>query len=104
MRPRRIKSAAELVAYCQSQSGQDQLRQLVRTFQLVTELFKQKTGAPSSHSLQERTESVMAVISGQVTTTIADAGPVLSQVQAARCARWRLLRRSGCLNCPMCRP
>jgi tripartite-type tricarboxylate transporter receptor subunit TctC len=53
------------------------------SFQLVTELFKQKTGAPMQVIPYKSTnESVLAVISGQVTTTIADAGPVTSQVKA----------------------
>jgi tripartite-type tricarboxylate transporter receptor subunit TctC len=48
-------------------------------------LFKQKTGAPMQViPYKSSTESVTAVISGQVTTTIADAGPVLSQVQGGR--------------------
>jgi tripartite-type tricarboxylate transporter receptor subunit TctC len=53
------------------------------SFQLVTELFKQKTGAPMQVIPYKSTnESVLAVISSQVTTTIADAGPVVSQVKA----------------------
>jgi tripartite-type tricarboxylate transporter receptor subunit TctC len=49
----------------------------------VTELFKQKTGAPMQViPYKSANESVLAVISGQVTTTIADAGPVVSQVKA----------------------
>jgi tripartite-type tricarboxylate transporter receptor subunit TctC len=48
----------------------------------VTELFKQKTGAPMQViPYKSANESVLAVISGQVTTTIADAGPVLQQVK-----------------------
>jgi tripartite-type tricarboxylate transporter receptor subunit TctC len=53
------------------------------SFQLVTELFKLKTGAPMQViPYKSANESVLAVISGQVTTTIADAGPVVSQVKA----------------------
>jgi tripartite-type tricarboxylate transporter receptor subunit TctC len=49
--------------------------------QLVTELFKQKTGAPMQViPYKGANDSVMAVISGQVTAAIADAGPALSQV------------------------
>jgi tripartite-type tricarboxylate transporter receptor subunit TctC len=48
----------------------------------VTELFKQKTGAPMQViPYKSANESVLAVISGQVTTTIADAGPVIQQVK-----------------------
>ena len=53
------------------------------SFQLVTELFKLKTGAPMQViPYKSANESVLAVISGQVTTTIADAGPVTGQVKA----------------------
>jgi tripartite-type tricarboxylate transporter receptor subunit TctC len=53
------------------------------SFQLVTELFKQKTGAPmQAIPYKSANESVLAVISGQVTTTIADAGPVAGQVKS----------------------
>jgi tripartite-type tricarboxylate transporter receptor subunit TctC len=48
-------------------------------------LFKQKTGAPMQMiPYKSASESVLAVISGQVTATIADAGPVLPQVQGGR--------------------
>ena len=60
------------------------------SFQLVTELFKQKTGAPMQViPYKSANESVLAVISGQVTTTIADAGPVSARSRAAPRARWR---------------
>src|SRR5258705_12466854 len=53
------------------------------SFQLVTELFKQKTGAPMQViPYKSANESVLAVISGQVTTTIADAGPVVRPVKS----------------------
>jgi tripartite-type tricarboxylate transporter receptor subunit TctC len=53
------------------------------SFQLVTELFKQKTGAPMQViPYKSANESVLAVVGAQVTTTIADAGPVLPQVKS----------------------
>jgi tripartite-type tricarboxylate transporter receptor subunit TctC len=77
-----IKSAAELVAYAKANPAKTNYASSSATFQLVTELFKQKTGAPMQViPYKSATESVTAVIAGQVTTTIADAGPVLSQVQ-----------------------
>jgi tripartite-type tricarboxylate transporter receptor subunit TctC len=49
----------------------------------VTELFKQKTGAPmQAIPYKSANESVLAVVSGQVTMAIADAGPVSPQVKA----------------------
>jgi tripartite-type tricarboxylate transporter receptor subunit TctC len=77
-----IKSAAELVAYAKANPDKTNYASSSASFQLVTELFKQKTSAPMQViPYKSATESVTAVISGQVTTTIADAGPVLSQVQ-----------------------
>ena len=53
------------------------------SFQLVTELFKQKTGAPmQAIPYKSANDLVLAVVSGQVTATIADAGPVSPQVKA----------------------
>jgi len=78
-----IKSVAELVAYAKSNADKMNYASSSASFQLVTELFKQKTGAPMQViPYKSANESVLAVISGQVTTTIADAGPVTSQVKA----------------------
>ena len=49
----------------------------------MTELFKQKTGAPmQAIPYKSANEMVLAVVSGQVTTAFADAGPVSPQVKA----------------------
>jgi tripartite-type tricarboxylate transporter receptor subunit TctC len=78
-----IKSVAELVAYAKANPDKMNYASSSASFQLVTELFKQKTGAPmQAITYRSANESVMAVISGQVTTTIADAGPVTSQVNS----------------------
>jgi tripartite-type tricarboxylate transporter receptor subunit TctC len=80
-----IKSVADLVAYAKANPDKTNYASSSASFQLVTELFKQKTGAPMQViPYKSATESVTAVISGQVTTTIADAGPVLSQLQGGR--------------------
>jgi len=77
-----IKSVAELVAYAKANPDKTNYASSSASFQLVTELFKQKTGAPMQViPYKSATESVTAVVSGQVTMTIADAGPVSSQVQ-----------------------
>src|SRR3982751_4109466 len=76
-----IKSMAELVAYAKANPDKTNYGSSSASFQLVTELFKQKTGAPMQViPYKSANESVLAVISGQVTATIADAGPALSQV------------------------
>ena len=77
-----IKSVADLIAYAKANPDKANYASSSAAFQLVTEQFKQKTGAPMQViPYKGANDSVMAVISGQVTTTIADAGPVLSQVQ-----------------------
>jgi len=76
-----IKSVAELVAYAKANPDKTNYSSSSASFQLVTELFKQRTGAPMQViPYKGANDSVMAVISGQVTATIADAGPALSQV------------------------
>jgi tripartite-type tricarboxylate transporter receptor subunit TctC len=78
-----IKSVAELVAYAKANPDKTNYASSSATFQLVTELFKQKTGAPMQViPYKSANEMVLAVVSGQVTTTIADAGPVSPQVKA----------------------
>src|SRR5665213_165751 len=80
-----IKSVAELVAYAKANPDKANYSSSSASFQLVTELFKQKTGAPLQViSYKGANDSVMAVISGQVTATIADAGPVTSQVKGGQ--------------------
>lgn len=78
-----IKSAAELVTYAKANPDKTNYASSSASFQLVTELFKLKTGAPMQViPYKSANESVLAVVSGQVTTTIADAGPVLPQVKS----------------------
>lgn len=80
-----IRSVAELVAYAKANPDKANYSSSSAAFQLVTELFKQKTGAPMQEiPYKGANDSVMAVISGEVTATIADAGPVSGQVQGGR--------------------
>src|SRR5207237_67530 len=78
-----IKSVAELVAYAKANPDKANYSSSSAAFQLVTEQFKQKTGAPMQViPYKGANDSVMAVVSGQVTATIADAGPVSGQVKS----------------------
>jgi tripartite-type tricarboxylate transporter receptor subunit TctC len=78
-----IKTVAELVTYAKANADKMNYASSSASFQLVTELFKQKTGAPmQAIPYKSANESVLAVVSGQVTTAIADAGPVSPQVKA----------------------
>src|SRR6202790_5488756 len=80
-----IKSVAELVAFAKANPNKTNYSSSSAAFQLVTELFKQKTGAPMQEiPYKGANDSVMAVISGQVTATIADAGPVSGQIKGGQ--------------------
>jgi tripartite-type tricarboxylate transporter receptor subunit TctC len=76
-----FKSLADLVAYAKANPAKANYSSSSAAFQLATELFKQKTGVPMQMiPYKGANDSVTAVISGEVTATIADAGPVTSQV------------------------
>jgi tripartite-type tricarboxylate transporter receptor subunit TctC len=78
-----IKSVADLVAYAKANADKANYSSSSASFQLVTELFKQTTGAPmQAIPYKSANESVLAVISNQVTTTIADAGSVYGQIKS----------------------
>jgi tripartite-type tricarboxylate transporter receptor subunit TctC len=80
-----IRSVAELVAFAKAYPDKTNYASSSAAFQLVTELFKQKTGAPMQEiPYKGANDSVMAVISGQVTATIADAGPVSTQIRGGK--------------------
>jgi tripartite-type tricarboxylate transporter receptor subunit TctC len=76
-----FKSLADLVAYAKANPDKANYSSSSAAFQLATELFKQKTGVPMQMiPYKGANDSVTAVISGEVTATIADAGPVTGQV------------------------
>ncbi len=80
-----FKSLADLVAYAKANPDKANYSSSSAAFQLATELFKQKTGVPMQMiPYKGANDSVTAVISGEVTATIADAGPVTSQVQGGQ--------------------
>ena len=80
-----FKSLADLVAYAKANPAKANYSSSSAAFQLATELFKQKTGVPMQMiPYKGANDSVTAVISGDVTATIADAGPVTSQVNGGK--------------------
>ena len=80
-----FKSVADLIAFAKANPDKTNYSSSSAAFQLVTELFKQKTGAPMQEiPYKGASDSVMAVISGQVTATIADTGSVSSQVKGGQ--------------------
>jgi tripartite-type tricarboxylate transporter receptor subunit TctC len=83
--PSPFKSVADLVAYAKANPDKTNYSSASTAFQVATELFKQKTGAPMQEiPYKGAADSVMAVISGQVTATIADAGPVSGQIKGGQ--------------------
>ena len=76
-----FKSVADLVAFAKDNPGKANYSSSSAAFQLATELFKQKTGTPMQMiPYKGANDSVTAVIAGDVTATIADAGPVMGQI------------------------
>ena len=74
-------SLRALIAYAKANPGKANYASSSTAFQLATELFKQKTGAPLVHiSYKSSNESVLAVMSQEVLLTIADAAPVATQL------------------------
>src|SRR5258705_777886 len=80
-----FKSLVDLVAYAKANPDKANYSSSSAAFQLATELFKQKTGVPMQMiPYKGANDSVTAVISGEVTATIAEAGPVTSQVNGGQ--------------------
>ncbi len=80
-----FKSVADLVAYAKANPAKANYASPSASFQLATELFKQKTGAPMQMiPYKGANDAVVAVIAGEVTATIADAGPVSGQLSGGK--------------------
>jgi tripartite-type tricarboxylate transporter receptor subunit TctC len=79
------KTVQELVAQSIQNPGKANYGASSASFQLITELFKRKTGATHAHIPYKGTnDSVTAVMSGDVTMTLADAGPAFVGLQSGR--------------------
>jgi tripartite-type tricarboxylate transporter receptor subunit TctC len=78
-----IRSVNELIAYAKANPGKSNYAQSAGIFQIATELFKQRTGAPIEMiSYKSSGESVQAVIAGQVTMTLVDPPPANGPIKA----------------------
>jgi tripartite-type tricarboxylate transporter receptor subunit TctC len=76
-----IKSLADLIAFSKKNPGQANYSSSSSAFQLATELFKQKSGAPFQMiPYKGANDSVTAVMSGEVTMTLADPSPASGQI------------------------
>jgi len=78
-----VRSVKDLVEYAKANPGKANYASSAGIFQIATELFKQKTGAPLEMiSYKGSGESVQAVVAGQVTMTMVDPPPVTGPLKA----------------------
>jgi tripartite-type tricarboxylate transporter receptor subunit TctC len=79
------KNVQELVAQSKQNPDKANYGASSASFQLITELFNRKTGAKFAHiPYKGANDSVMAVMTGDVTMTLADAGPAFTGLQTGR--------------------
>ena len=82
-----------LVAWSKANAANANYGSSTAIFQLITELFKSRTGAQLEHiPFKGGGEIVTAILSGQVTASFADIGPVLPQIKGGKL---RALATSG---------
>jgi tripartite-type tricarboxylate transporter receptor subunit TctC len=80
-----VRTVAELVAYAKANPAKANYASSSAAFQLSTELFKMKTGAPLEHiAYKSSGEMLTAVVGGEVLMTLADASPVSGHVKAGK--------------------
>jgi tripartite-type tricarboxylate transporter receptor subunit TctC len=79
------KNVSELVAYAKQHPDKSNYGASSASFQLITELFNSKTGARFTHiPYKGSNDSITAVISGDVTMTLVDAGAASAALQGGR--------------------
>jgi tripartite-type tricarboxylate transporter receptor subunit TctC len=79
------KTVQELVAQSRQNPDKSNYGASSASFQLITELFNKKTGAKFTHiPYKGANDSVTAVMAGDVTMTLADAGPAFIGLQSGR--------------------
>ena len=87
------KSVKELVAWGKANPAKANYASTSALFQLLTELFKMRTGAPFEHiPFKGSNEMMTAILSGQVTMAFVDSGPLMGHVKAGKA---RVLATSG---------
>ena len=80
-----IRNVQDLVAFARQNPDQANYSASSTSFQLMTELFNRKTGVRFTHiPYKGANESVTAVMAGDVTMTLADAGPASVGLQSGR--------------------
>jgi tripartite-type tricarboxylate transporter receptor subunit TctC len=80
-----FNSVKDLVAYAKANAAKSNYGSTAPSFQVVTELFKQKTGAPGEMVAYKGSgDMVLAVVSGELLFAIADASPVAGQLESGQ--------------------
>src|SRR5262245_51018230 len=80
-----VKSVQELVAYTKANPAKANYASSSPAFQLPTEQFKQRTGAPLERiNYKSSGEMLTAVVSGEVLMAIADVPPIMGHLKAGR--------------------
>jgi tripartite-type tricarboxylate transporter receptor subunit TctC len=80
-----VKTVQDLVAYAKANPAKANYASSSPAFQLPTEQFKQRTGAPiEGVNYKSSGASLAAVISGEVLMAITDAPPVMEHLKAGR--------------------
>ena len=79
------KNVAELVEASKKHPDKSNYGASAASFQLITELFNEKTGARFSHvPYKGSNDSILAVMTGDVTMTLVDTGPATTALQGGR--------------------
>ena len=78
-----VHSVRELIDYAKANPAKVNAGGAAGTFQLATELFKQRTGAPIEYlAYKGSNQTVAAILSGELTMAMVDAGAVSAQLKA----------------------
>jgi tripartite-type tricarboxylate transporter receptor subunit TctC len=80
-----VKTVRELIDYAKANPAKANYASSSPAFQLPTEQFKQKTGAPMERiNYKSSGEMLTAVVSGEVLMAIADVPPIMGHLKAGR--------------------
>ncbi len=80
-----IKTVKDLIAFAKANPDKANYASTSTVFQLTSELFNSKAGVKFEHiPFKSGGEIVTAILSGQVTTAFADAGPALPQIKSGK--------------------
>lgn len=80
-----IKTVQDLVAWAKANPAKSNVGGSAISFRLVAELFKQRTGMPFEFiTYKSSTETVTALMAGEVAMTFVDSGPVSGQIKSGQ--------------------